>query len=140
MKPATIIAIVLVLILAAGAAGWYAFSSRNAGPAAPSAPVQGQYTVTLTDNGFEPSEISITQGQTVTFRTTAGKPFWPASNPHPAHTDYPEFDPQLPVRSDATWSFTFQKVGTWGYHDHLAPYYTGTIHVLPAGSATTTAS
>lgn len=127
MNKNIIIGLGIALILIGGIVSWKMHEKQAAAPA-----VTGQYAVTLTENGFEPAEIRIAQGQTVTFRTTAGKPFWPASNPHPAHTDYPEFDAQLPIAPDAGWNFTFGKAGTWRYHDHLAPYFTGTIVVTPA--------
>jgi plastocyanin len=88
-----------------------------------------KYTVTLTGNGFTPETLKIKKGDTVTFRSTEGKFFWPASDPHPTHTIYPEFDPLNPIAANKTWSFKFNRVGSWGYHDHLEPYYTGTIVV-----------
>lgn len=87
--------------------------------------------ITLTSDGFSPSELTVTQGDTVTFVSTAGELFWPASNLHPSHTIYPEFDPQMPVSPTESWSFTFTKVGEWKFHDHLAPYFTGVITVTP---------
>src|SRR5260221_11032052 len=50
-------------------------------------------SVILTDRGFMPSELTISQGSTVVFSSVRQKPFWPASNLHPSHTLYPEFDP-----------------------------------------------
>jgi len=92
-----------------------------------SAPVIGGTTITLTEDGFLPAELQVKVGETVTFVSKLGKPFWPASHPHPSHTIFPEFDPKQAVAADGTWEFTATKVGTWGYHDHLAPYYTGTL-------------
>lgn len=86
--------------------------------------------IVLTANGFEPAELSVKKGTTVTFSTTAGRPFWPASNLHPSHEIYSEFDPKKPLKPDETWQFTFNKIGDWNMHDHIRSYYTGTIHVL----------
>lgn len=85
--------------------------------------------ITLTEDGFSPSEARMKVGETVIFKTTTGKMFWPASNAHPSHGIYPEFDPLQPVSPEAQWSFSPQKAGEWRYHDHLAPYYTGTLIV-----------
>lgn len=85
--------------------------------------------ITLGMNGFEPKNITITKGDTVEFKTTREAYFWPASNLHPTHELYAEFDPQVPVDPTENWSFTFKETGQWQYHDHLAPYYTGTITV-----------
>lgn len=88
------------------------------------------HIIELSEEGFSPSEITIQKGDTIKFITTGDKFFWPASNLHPTHTIYPEFDPREPFASDESWSFRFEKAGTWKYHDHLAPYFTGEIEVL----------
>lgn len=89
----------------------------------------GAVVITLSKDGFSPDEISIKVGETVAFRSIAGDLYWPASNLHPSHLLYPEFDPQEPVQPNEVWSFTFENVGEWKYHDHLAPYFTGVITV-----------
>jgi hypothetical protein len=56
---------------------------------------------------------------------------WVASAPHPAHTGYdgtsrtthcaPGYSGAAPLdecMASASYSFTFDKVGTWPYHDH----------------------
>ncbi len=86
-------------------------------------------TVVLKDSGFEPEMTRITRGGTVTFRNERENPFWPASDLHPSHGLYAEFDPMRPLDPGEQWSFRFDRVGTWDYHDHLRSYYVGTIHV-----------
>jgi len=85
--------------------------------------------ITLTEDGFKPDHLVITEGQTVTFKTTTGAPFWPASNVHPTHTAYPDFDPREPIAPEDTWSFTFNKAGTYLFHDHIASIHEGQIIV-----------
>lgn len=87
------------------------------------------FEVKLGSNGFTPSELSIKPGETVKFTTDLGKPFWPASDLHPTHGIYPEFDPQEPIEPTDSWSFTFLKAGRWRYHDHLQPEFRGIIEV-----------
>lgn len=87
--------------------------------------------IVLTSDGFSPSEISIKKGTTVTFTTNSNQPFWPASDLHPSHLLYPEFDPRKPIQPDKSWTFTFDKVGTWPFHDHLFPAYRGRVVVNP---------
>lgn len=86
-------------------------------------------SVVLTEEGFEPRDIQVSRGATVTFSTVRQNKFWPASNAHPAHDVYPEFDPMRSLEPGESWSFTFDKVGVWGFHDHVRSYFTGTIHV-----------
>ncbi|MBI2056266.1 MAG: hypothetical protein HYT37_02705 [Candidatus Sungbacteria bacterium] len=88
-----------------------------------------QHMIELQPDGFYPKELTIQKGDTVVFTTTREKPFWPASNLHPTHGMYPEFDPKEPVEPRASWSFRFTKIGEWKYHDHLSPGFIGTIIV-----------
>ncbi len=85
--------------------------------------------VTLTEEGYRP-EITIKKGTMVTFKSELDKPFWPASNLHPSHEIYSDFDPGVPLNADETWSFVFNRVGQWQMHDHIRSYFTGTITVI----------
>lgn len=86
--------------------------------------------VELTEAGFNPKELTVSRGDTVKFTTTGNKLFWPASNAHPIHGIYPEFDPKKPIDSSDFWSFQFDKVGEWKYHDHLNPQFSGVVVVI----------
>lgn len=90
-----------------------------------------EVVITLTEEGYVPEEVTIKKGGTVTWRSETDGLFWPASNLHPSHRDYPGgfFDPKSPLEPEESWSFTFDELGDWKFHDHLAPYYTGTVHV-----------
>lgn len=88
--------------------------------------------VVLKENGFSPSTITVRLGQTVVFTNNTNQEFWPASDFHPTHALYPEFDPKQPVSAHESWSFTFTKPGKWTYHDHLNPTHVGTIVVQDA--------
>ncbi len=88
-------------------------------------------TVSYDGKAFTPASVTIAKGGTVTFKDTAGR-MWVASNEHPTHTAYDgtsrqqhcaagatlSFDQCLPGSS---YSFTFNKSGSWDYHDHLNP-------------------
>jgi len=89
------------------------------------------YTVVLTNDGFKPSHLTVPLGARVVFTTTRGRYFWPASNDHPSHTLYAEFDPKEPISPDSSWSFQFEQPGVWKFHDHVSPSYTGDITVGP---------
>jgi plastocyanin len=96
----------------------------------PSSSSEGSiHKIVLNENGFSPSEIIIKPGDSIEFTTSLNKPFWPASDLHPSHGIYPEFDPQQPVEPAESWTFKFQKSGRWKYHDHLQPQYRATIVV-----------
>ncbi|MEM0476572.1 MAG: cupredoxin domain-containing protein [Candidatus Aenigmatarchaeota archaeon] len=95
------------------------------------------HIVEIYSNGFVPQTLRIKVGDTVTFVNKDSSPHWPASDPHPTHTDYPEkggcissaFDTCRGLRQGESWNFTFKYKGTWNYHDHLNPSLRGTIIV-----------
>ncbi len=93
-------------------------------------PEQEVLSIVLTPDGFVPKEPTIHVGTIVTFSNTTGREYWPASDLHPSHAIYAAFDPARPLQPDETWSFTFDRVGSWGLHDHIRSYYTGLIHVV----------
>lgn len=88
-----------------------------------------QETVTITSNGFSPKEITVKQGAEVIFKNMDSADRWPASAPHPTHTNYPEFDPKKPIKPGASWSFTANRVGSFFYHEHLNPIQFGKMVV-----------
>ncbi|PIP55554.1 MAG: hypothetical protein COX06_02655 [Candidatus Zambryskibacteria bacterium CG22_combo_CG10-13_8_21_14_all_42_17] len=95
--------------------------------------------VIYTESGFEPSPVTINQGQTVQWVNNSSREMWPASAFHPTHAGYPEktendcsgsaFDACMGIGAGETWEFTFNEAGTWRYHDHLNASRTGTVEV-----------
>lgn len=88
-----------------------------------------QHVISMTREGFGPSEIEIRRGDIVQWVNNDSVDHWPASDLHPTHGIYPEFDPQQPIPPGASWSFKFEKSGTWRMHDHLKPLWRGLVHV-----------
>jgi plastocyanin len=88
-----------------------------------------QATVSLTDSGFSPPTLTVSSGTTVTFVNNGQGAHWPASDPHPTHTALAGFDAKRGLTTGESYSFTFTKVGSWNYHDHLNPTVRGTITV-----------
>ncbi len=88
--------------------------------------------VTMNNDAYSSTDITVKQGQAVKFVNESNEDYWPASNIHPDHTIYPEFDPRRPVHPGESWSFKFDKIGSWRFHDHLHyPDITGVINVEP---------
>ena len=98
--------------------------------------------ITYENGKYTPETIHISVGQKVTF-VNKDDAFWPASNLHPTHTAYPGsdiakcFNSQRSKIFDACkslgvgkeYSFVFDNIGEWRYHDHINPRATGTIIV-----------
>jgi plastocyanin len=125
----------LLILLAAGC-------SKSSTPASSSGqqqtPAQGQQnTVTYTDSGFSPKTLNVKKGDWVVFLNQASDAVRVASNPHPIHNGYPTtggcvsstFDSCSNIAPGQSWSFKFDLIGTWGYHNHLNPSEGGTIVV-----------
>jgi len=98
-------------------------SATQSGEAITSASVQ------YTDSGFVPNEITVKQGATVTFTNASSGGMWVASDEHPTHQLLPGFDQRTSVAKGGTYEYTFTNVGTWKYHNHVAPTFTGTVVV-----------
>lgn len=94
---------------------------------------RSEVNIKLTARGFVPEMVYVSNGTKITFSTVLDEPFWPASNVHPFHTVYPEFDSRAPVSPGSTWSFVFNKNGRWTYHDHVAATKSGVVIVVPSG-------
>ncbi|HZX49894.1 MAG TPA: cupredoxin domain-containing protein [Candidatus Paceibacterota bacterium] len=88
-----------------------------------------EIVVRATDSGYEPSSLTVSTGTKVTFVNESSRPVQTASDVHPSHLILPEFDALEGILSGQSYSFTFGKVGTWRYHNHLRPQHTGTIIV-----------
>lgn len=99
-------------------------------------------TVNYDGNSFTPNAVAIKQGGTVTF-VSNGAPMWVASDLHPTHTQYdgtsrnthcaPGYSGPAPFdqcSSGTTYSFTFDKVGRWTFHNHLDASKVGSVTVV----------
>ena len=91
---------------------------------------QGAFIVNIADAGYDQKEFTVKRGQAVIFKNnTADGNFWPASNIHPTHEVYPEFDPKEPIPPGGEWKISFKREGVWRWHDHLRPSIKGIITV-----------
>lgn len=98
-------------------------------PNAPVAAAPAGVTVSIDDTSFTPATVTVKAGTTVTFVNNGQGTHWPASNPHPIHTGLAGLDAKKALSTGETFSFTFSKVGTFGFHDHLNTRVTGTVVV-----------
>jgi plastocyanin len=85
-------------------------------------------TITFDGNTFSPAAITVKSGTTVTIKNTSSQDMAMDSDPHPVHTD----DTDLNVGDVApgqSKTFTVEKKGSFGYHDHLDPTVAGRITI-----------
>jgi plastocyanin len=136
--------IIVALIVAGGI--YYSVSRKSSGPSLTGNSYQAgtkansndassadknasQNVVSYADSGFSPKSITVKLGDTVVFKNESSRDMWVASAPHPVHTDYPEFDAKKAYAKGEMYSFTFQKAGTWKFHNHMNPTDFGSIVV-----------
>ncbi len=120
----------VVLVCLVGSGVVFGLSQRNKAQKMPQVKLDGK-TIVITEDGFTPESITVAVGSTIKFVNSDTYWHWPASDPHPSHTFYSELDPKQPIKPGTTWEVTLTKSGTWGVHDHLAPYIIGAVTVTP---------
>lgn len=92
-------------------------------------PAGEENTVTYDNNGFTPKALTVKVGTTVTWKNTGNKTMRVASAVHPIHQNLPGFDQLTAAGNGTTYNYTFTKVGTWKYHNHVSPGDTGAVVV-----------
>lgn len=117
--------------------------SGGEGTELPEGDVAKTVTVRYTATGFEPADVSIEVGDTVTWVNNSTGNMWPATAMHPTHTVYPGsdfkkcntpeekgiFDACRGIPPGESYTFTFTRVGNWKYHDHLNTQEFGSVTV-----------
>lgn len=89
--------------------------------------------VSIAADGFTPASLTLTLGTTVTWTNTDTNPHRVASDPYPTNDGLPGFDSTEALQTNDHYSYTFNKVGTFTYHDQQNPYdLKGTVTVSPA--------
>lgn len=109
----------------------------------PTVSPESKNLITYTDSGYTPNTITIKKGETVIWKNESRFSMWTASAVHPTHKAYPGsgiemcgvntliaiFDACKGYSPGQSWSFKFDNVGTWKYHNHVNSSHFGTITV-----------
>ena len=101
------------------------------------APMSAQ--INYSASGFSPSTVTVRVSGDVTWTSQGGAQMWVASAQHPTHSAYDGTTLQEHCGSGgdsldqcangSVFSFTFDKAGTWRYHNHTNPSHFGTVIV-----------
>jgi len=97
-------------------------------------------TVSYSASGFSPSSITVAKGATVTFTSTDGSAMWVGADEHPSHTEYDGTSRQEhcatgantsfdQCKTGASYTFTFNKNGSFDYHNHVGASKGGVVIV-----------
>ena len=73
--------------------------------------------------------MDLQKGETVRFINESSVGMWVATDEHPQHTILSTFDQFGIAENGESYDYTFEKSGTWGYHDHIDASKLGTIIV-----------
>ncbi len=101
------------------------------------------HEIVYTDAGYAPSSVNIKVGDVVVFKNQSLGDSWVGSVMHPTHMAYSgtdlkthcpdadnnDFDQCVSGAPKTSWSFTFTKAGSWGYHNHVNVKHFGKITV-----------
>lgn len=132
------IGLLLSALLLAGCVG--GTSTQEQGPSPSTAGNTSGATVTYTASGFSPQTVTIQQGETVTWVNEGGPGMWVASDIHPTHSEYDGTSLRQHCQDGSSdtfdacgvqqrYSFTFEKNGTFRYHNHRQAGHAGTVIV-----------
>lgn len=91
-------------------------------------PAVSENLITLTSDGYSPTTLTVKAGTTVTWVNNLGDVATVNSAPHPTHTDYKPLNLEKFLNGEKL-ILTFDKVGTYKYHNHLNPSQKGTVIV-----------
>lgn len=86
--------------------------------------------IRVTKEGFIPESVTVKKGEKVVWLNESSQFSWPASDVHPTHQIYLEFDALEPFGPGDAWAFRFLRQGQWNFHDHLRANKKGTVEVL----------
>lgn len=85
------------------------------------------FEVLYTETGYIPNNLEVPVGSTVSFKNLTQSDNWVASDPHPVHTDNSSFDAG---GDEEIYTFTFDQIGTFGYHNHYKSIHRGSVRVV----------
>ncbi len=145
MSKNLIIILIVLAVLISG--GWFVLKSQKTQdttqvtptqslPEAINSPVSSssasatikESIVTITAAGFNPKDLKIKVGESVTWVNNDTKDHNVASAPHPTHTVYPPLNLGVAEAGEKK-SLVFPTPGTYKYHDHLNPSLFGSVTV-----------
>lgn len=98
-------------------------------PASDSAVTKDNQTVTIDANGFSPKNVTIKAGESVTWSNKDTAVHEVNSVIHPTHQVYPPLNTIGLLKAGQQKSLSFPDKGTYKFHDHLNPQFSGAVTV-----------
>lgn len=85
--------------------------------------------IVFNENGFSPEELEVKVGTVVTVRNNSSTRVQFSSDDHPTHRINQGMNLRI-LRPGESGAFTAEKVGEWGFHDHIDASHTGVVTVV----------
>jgi plastocyanin len=130
MNPLSLALIAIVVVAGASFAVVKSTDNSNskAGAGSTSQVQTRPNTIIYSDNGYNPSSLTVASGTRLTVKNESTQPMQFDSDPHPSHTDDPELNVGV-LEPGQSATFTVSTKGRHGYHNHLNAIDTGVIIV-----------
>lgn len=134
----------LVVLVLAILLGWYFLQSQKTQAPTPVPQASPQIPATesaqpseaidenvvkVSTSGFLPKDITIQAGESVTWMNEDNENHQVLSAVHPTHQLYPPLNTVELLKTGEKKSLSFPTAGTYKYHDHLNPSFTGSVTV-----------
>jgi plastocyanin len=117
-----LVAVVFAALVVAGVLFTNSFSSDKNTPTNPKvAAIAAPTEVLITADGLTPQTVLIHTGQSVLWKNEDTQAHQVATDPYPQENGLDGFVDTIALLKNDTYSFTFDKTGTFTYHDHLNP-------------------
>lgn len=126
LRKKPVIAIIILILVLVGVT-W--LMNRPGKPQSPNITPAVTAVVSYGEGGFMPETLKVKAGTTVVWKSDGAEQMRIVSNPHPEHTDLKGLDSKTTVSKGATYTYKFDKAGTFRYHNELEPEQNGTIIV-----------
>jgi plastocyanin len=85
-------------------------------------------TIVFTNDGFSPQELEVKVGATVAVKNESSQNVQFSSDDHPTHRLNQGMNLRV-LAPGESGMFIADKIGSWGFHDHINDSFTGTLIV-----------
>jgi len=120
LRTVSVSVVAVTIALAAACTGSTTVEPTAPSPAPAPAP-PANVTITITAAGVTPKSVTVPHGGTITYVNNDTVAHFPASNPHPVHTDCPDIIAGSIAPGQTKTTSALNVARTCGYHDHNNP-------------------
>ena len=118
-EPKVLVLVVLAVLILAGAIA--ATTLRKSEPQPTKVFSAQESVVEITNSGFVPQTITVKVGSVVTWKNTSGSGRQISAEPFPTGDSLPELKNDEAIEAGDTYTFMFEKTGTYNYYDYASP-------------------